>query len=107
MTIMVKSLEAEFFTKEQIIEWKEKELKLSKKTLIYDRKAEKAFKESCESFFEYVEDEDSSSSSGSDSGSDSEEEEKVELTEEQVIKLEKETEQKKKQAEIIAKQQVD
>lgn len=63
-------------SKDKILQWSEKAIKLDKASSLYFWKKEKAFKELASDFFNWLKEEDESSSSSSDeSGSDSDENE--------------------------------
>jgi len=58
-------IQEEIISKEQLLLWNEKKLKLDKASSLYFRKKEKQFKAESSDFFEWLKNEDNSSSSSS------------------------------------------
>lgn len=94
-TVLNKSIEQEIVSKDQILLWSEKKIKLDKASSLYFRKKEKAFKELASEFFNWLRDDDESDSNSSDEESGSDEED-VETEEAKALRL--------KQNELIEKQ---
>ena len=101
---MKKLVDESFVSEKFLIEWYDKTIRLDKDSGLYDKKAEKKFRDLIEKFMEWLKTAESSSGS---SGSDSEEEKKEEEEESQAVPQKKapveETAAQKKQKEMIEK----
>ena len=71
-TFMKKLVDENILSKQFVIDWYDKNVKLDKDSGLYDKKSERKFRELIEQFIEWLKNQDSDS----DSGSDSSEEEK-------------------------------
>jgi len=102
---MKKLVDESFVSEKFLIEWYDKVIRLDKDSGLYDKKAEKKFRDLIEKFMEWLKT--AESSSGSSSGSDSEEEKKEEEEEAQNVPEKKapveETAAQKKQKAMIEK----
>jgi len=105
-TFMKKLVDESVVSEKFLIDWYDKTIRLDKDSGLYDKKAEKKFRDLIEKFMEWLKT--AESSSGSSSGSDSEEEKKGEEKEAQSVPEKKapveETAAQKKQKEMIEKQ---
>jgi hypothetical protein len=66
-TFMKKLVDENILSKQFVIEWFDKTIKLDKDSGLYDKKSERKFRELIEQFIEWLKNEESDSDSGSDS----------------------------------------
>jgi len=106
-TFMKKLVDENLIGEKFLLSWYDKEIRLDKNSFLYDKKAEKSFREIIEKYVEWLKDQ-SSGSSGSSSSDDEEENKEAEkpesAEEEQETEAKVETEAQKKQRELIEKQ---
>lgn len=69
-TFLHKLVQQNVLTDKFLLDWAEKNTKLDKDSGLYDKKADRKFRESCEKFIEYLKNQDSSDGSDSDSDED-------------------------------------
>jgi len=65
-TFMKKMVDERIFPEKFLLEWYDKEKKLDKDSILYDKKAEKKFRELIEQFIEWLRNAESDSESSSD-----------------------------------------
>lgn len=69
-TFLNKLVQQNVLNEKFLIDWADKTIKLDKDSGLYDKKADRKFRESCEKFIEYLKNQDSSEGSGSESEED-------------------------------------
>lgn len=104
-TFMKKLVDENILSKQFVIEWFDKTIKLDKDSGLYDKKSERKFRELIEQFIEWLKNEESDSDSGSDS-EDQKDVKQVEVEEVKGVDGEEgvESEAAKKQREMMDKQ---